>query len=204
MQETEVIKGELSKTRASALMIVGLISFLISLMVFFYLGSQFGPHSIGEWIEGLFLGWIDGFFFSFVCLVCLALLVAGIIYYVASHKVSITVTDKRVYGTALWKKRVDLPLDAISAVSTSFFKGISVASSSGAIKFVNIENNEEVHKEISKLLIDRQGQAKENVNNNNNRIESNAEEIGKYKELLDNGIITQEEFEIKKKQLLGL
>ncbi len=33
---------------------------------------------------------------------------------------------------------------------------------------------------------------------------SSADEIKKYKELLDSGIITQEEFELKKKQLLGL
>ena len=33
---------------------------------------------------------------------------------------------------------------------------------------------------------------------------SNADEIKKYKELLDMGVITQEEFDAKKKQLLGL
>lgn len=33
---------------------------------------------------------------------------------------------------------------------------------------------------------------------------SNAEEIGKYSELLEKGIISQEEFDTKKKQLLGL
>ena len=33
---------------------------------------------------------------------------------------------------------------------------------------------------------------------------SNADELKKYKDLLDNGVITQEEFEAKKKQLLGL
>lgn len=33
---------------------------------------------------------------------------------------------------------------------------------------------------------------------------SSADEIKKYKELLDSGIITQEEFDLKKKQLLGL
>lgn len=33
---------------------------------------------------------------------------------------------------------------------------------------------------------------------------SEAEELGKYKELLDGGVITQEEFDQKKKQLLGL
>lgn len=33
---------------------------------------------------------------------------------------------------------------------------------------------------------------------------SNADELGKYKDLLDKGVITQEEFDMKKKQLLGL
>ena len=34
--------------------------------------------------------------------------------------------------------------------------------------------------------------------------ESNADELKKYKDLLDQGVITQEEFDAKKKQLLGL
>ncbi len=33
---------------------------------------------------------------------------------------------------------------------------------------------------------------------------SQADELKKFKDLLDNGIITQEEFDQKKKQLLGL
>lgn len=41
------------------------------------------------------------------------------------------------------------------------------------------------------------------TNNNSTQI-SSADEILKYKNLLDSGIITQEEFEAKKKQLLGL
>ena len=39
---------------------------------------------------------------------------------------------------------------------------------------------------------------------NNQQTVSSADEIKKYKELLDSGIITQEEFDAKKKQLLGL
>ena len=33
---------------------------------------------------------------------------------------------------------------------------------------------------------------------------SNLDELKKYKELLDSGVISQEEFDAKKKQLLGL
>lgn len=39
---------------------------------------------------------------------------------------------------------------------------------------------------------------------NNNQSVSNADELKKYKDLLDSGVITQEEFNAKKKQLLGL
>ena len=44
----------------------------------------------------------------------------------------------------------------------------------------------------------------ENANNSSNNSLSPADEIKKYKELLDSGAITQEEFDAKKKQLLGL
>ena len=40
------------------------------------------------------------------------------------------------------------------------------------------------------------------VENNSNI--SAADEIKKFKELLDSGVISQEEFDVKKKQLLGL
>ena len=70
-----------------------------------------------------------------------------------------------------------------------------------------IKNRDEIHRCVSNLLIERQSKpvsapvaipvVKEVPVNN-------VEEIKKYKELLDMGIITQEEFDAKKKQLLGL
>ena len=42
------------------------------------------------------------------------------------------------------------------------------------------------------------------TNINNNTIQNNANELKAYKELLDSGAITQEEYETKKKQLLNL
>ena len=133
-------------------------------------------------------------------------IIVGIIFYFAVSKVSITVTDKRVYGTATWGKRVDLPFDSISAVAIAMFNTIAVATSSGSIKFSCIENYDEVHKEISKLLVNRQ---KEKTNTviveKETKIGNDtASELKKFNELLKEGIITQEEFDAKKKQLLGL
>ena len=70
---------------------------------------------------------------------------------------------------------------------------------------MGIQNNMEIHKTISNLLLERQNMpvysapiAKQGIP------QSNADELKKFKELLDSGVITQEEFDAKKKQLLGL
>lgn len=124
----------------------------------------------------------------------------------AIAKMEINVTDKRVYGKARFGKRVDLPLDSISAVATGILKGISVASSSGKIHFTGISNNKEIHEAISNLLIERQGKEKPVATTTIKQEipQSKADELKKFKELLDSGVITQEEFDAKKKQLLGL
>lgn len=115
---------------------------------------------------------------------------------------SMTVTDKRIYGRTSWGKQVDLPIDAVSAIATNSFKGIAVATSSGKISFNFVKNGEEIYSAINQLIIDRQ--AKKSTKDSANLNTSDADEIKKYKELLDNGVITQEEFDAKKKELLGL
>ena len=95
---------------------------------------------------------------------------------------------------------------SISAVSTAMFNSIAVATSSGSIKFSCIENYEDVHKEISKLLIDRQNAGKSTIIVEKETVADKdiAAELKKYNELLKEGIITQDEFDAKKKQLLEL
>ena len=116
------------------------------------------------------------------------------------------VTDKRVYGQAAFGKRVDLPVDSVSAIGSKWPKGIAVATSSGKIAFLMIKNRDEIHKCVSDLLIERQSKptAVAAPVVKQEAPMSNIEELKKYKELLDMGIITQEEFDAKKKQLLGL
>lgn len=66
---------------------------------------------------------------------------------------------------------------------------------------IGIDSREKANKiiiDIEKALHTAKAE-KENKN-----APSSADEIKKYKELLDNGVITQEEFDAKKKQLLGL
>ena len=76
---------------------------------------------------------------------------------------------------------------------------------SGRIVFSMIKNRDEIHTVISNLLIQRQNQSQTPITTIKQEIPlSNADEIKKYKDLLDSGVITQEEFDAKKKQLLGL
>ncbi len=132
--------------------------------------------------------------------------ILGYIIYLRWSKVELVVTDKRVYGNDALGKRVDLPLDSITAIATSMFSGLAVTTASGAIKFVMIKNRDEIHAEISKLLVGRQetGKVVSETIVKQEISQSNADELKKFKDLLDSGVITQEEFDAKKKQLLGL
>ena len=122
----------------------------------------------------------------------------------ASKKVSITVSEYRVYGTygLLAPTEFELPIDSINSIdSYNNSNGFAIRTSSRAIAFADMENGKEIIKAISNLISDRKkGSNVVNVSSS----QSNADELKKYKDLLDSGIITQEEFDAKKKQLLGL
>ena len=143
---------------------------------------------------------LEGFLFS------LPVLIAAVVFVitcVACSKCEITATDKRVYGKTLFGKRVDLPMDSISAVGTSIFYGFDVGTSSGKIKFKLIKNKDEIHEIISNLLMKRQQMKNTGLQEKTSAI-SATEELKNYKDLLDSGVITQEEFDAKKKQLLNM
>lgn len=146
-------------------------------------GSNDGCTTFGDW----FLGYI------FILIVLLMVLNLSLL------KSTMIVTDKRIYGTTYFGKRVDIPLDSVSAIAVKYHHVVSASSSSGKISFALIENSDEIHKCISDLLIARQAQKQAPMMQSM----TNADELKKYKELLDNGVITLEEFDRKKKQLLG-
>ena len=131
--------------------------------------------------------------------------IIGFLIYLWLHSYEMVVSNKRIYGRVAWGKRVDLPLDSVSATATiSLLKGISVSTSSGKISFLIIKNAEEIYKTINNLLIERQSEKKTaNIQTTELKTDS-ADELKKFKGLLDSGVITQEEFDAKKKQLLGL
>lgn len=207
MEEKIVIKGKQASVKLISLIIllIGVVAFAVvwsnATSSGFYAERISRAKENGNWSYVL-LSMVP--YFGAMTILPFAV-IAGL-FYAWSSKTALTVTDKRVYGKAAFGKRVDLPLDMISAVGTGMFKSIAVTTSSGAIKFAMMANNDDIHTAISKLLMERQNTSKKSSETivKQEIQQSSAEELKKYKELLDSGIISQEEFDAKKKQLLGV
>lgn len=126
----------------------------------------------------------------------LGLLIVGGFPFILILKTTLVVTDQRIYGITWFGHRVDIPIDSVSSVGIGWLSSIAVVSVLGKTRFFGIANTEEVHQTIIELLQGRSATA--NVG------QDNTAQLKALKELLDSGVITQEEFEAKKKQLLEL
>ena len=194
MNEKKIIDGTRNRALSAVILIPSIVLLLSALVFILRLVTEGSPWPYVWYTDPKFR-------------TAIGLFVASALFFLPFCILSrsqITVTDKRVFGRTAFGKRVDLPIDMISSVGTSFFGGVNVATSSGSVKFDLIENNSEVHAEISKLLLERQGNASATTVIKQEIPQSNADELKKYKDLLDASVISQSEFEAKKKQLLGL
>jgi hypothetical protein len=127
------------------------------------------------------------------------------------------ITDKRISGWSilqLW--RTDLPLDMIQSVSLIGFTGISVRTAGGRIVLFLIRNRRALHNAICELLIQRNtppAPAEVSEPLQESPAECNEEpvietdikqQLLSLKELLDLQVITQEDYDTKKNQILDL
>ena len=95
-------------------------------------------------------------------------------------------------------------MNDVSSYSTEeHLSTIAVATSSGITKFVLIKNYKEMGKVLAELINKKQKNT-ESTATVSQAPKDSLDELVKLKSLLDAGIITQEEFDAKKKQLLGL
>ena len=136
------------------------------------------------------------------------LFLGGILWFIywAHSKCEISITEKNVKGKTLFGKEVVLPLYMVSAYSTrKFLSTIAVATSSGITKFTLIENYAEIGNILSQKINERQENTTQQTTVSAPAAQPSAmDDLKKLKDLLDAGIITPEEFDAKKKQLLGL
>lgn len=215
MDEKILIKSEVNKKLKKILQwgpvilfgIAALISIFLSLRKKVEVYSRYSgtrTRKYIRWTRIFDFGEDTGLFILFVlgCLALLGSIILGIIYLV-NRKCELQVTENNVKGKTLFGKEVVLPLYMVSAYSTrKFLSVVCVATASGITKFSLIEN----YKEIGEVLAQQINQRQRNTETYSKKsTESNSmDDLLKLKSLLDSGIITQEEFDAKKKQLLGL
>lgn len=150
MEEKVIVKGLMEEKVLKNILRLG-IFFSIGVVVIYYLGFELLDFKIGNAAARA----LSNFMLPLMCITTPIGIILIILFFYMS-KMDITITDKRVYGIAAFGKRVDLPVDSISSVGTSWLKGIDVSSPSGTIRFKLIKNQETIHNAISNLLIERQ------------------------------------------------
>ena len=147
---------------------------------------------------------------AFFIIACAAFVIGLpiLIMFFAISKCELEITDKSAKGKTFFGKEVVLPMYMISTYSTrKFLSTISVATSSGITKFALIKNYIEIGNVLSQKINERQDNTLSGsvASTSTPTSQSSAmDDLKKLKDLFDAGIITQEEFDAKKKQLLGL
>lgn len=204
MKEQVLIKSERSNVKT------GTIITAITLSILFVGIFIMRVIQITNWNNDPYMHWhtsyIDDPYILFGIIGTIAVWIIAVIFINAFSKTELYITNSRVYGITIFNKRIDLPIDAITAVGTGIFNTISISTASGVIKFSYLKNRDNIHQCINDLVISRQKKENNNPTTQTTIKQeiplSNADELKKYKELLDMGVITQEEFNAKKNQLL--
>lgn len=86
----------------------------------------------------------------FSIFICISILFTLIYYYIISTE--IVITDKVINGKTIFNKSFSISIDKISSISTMFFKGIIIETTSSKHIFFLIKNNKEIVDKISNLL----------------------------------------------------
>ena len=134
----------------------------------------------------------------------LTLVYGGILHFIVflCHKNnSLTLSTYRIVGTYRKNQSINIPLDSITSVSTTSLGGIIITCAGNNYKISFLKNQNEFCKKLNELLAQRTF-----ANSNNSKIiDSDVyKELTSLKELLNSGVITQDEFDTKKKKLLEL
>lgn len=209
ISENVIIKGVPQKNKtASRILYAGIILFATSffLAVLGFFEWMWGDDFLEFYFDYFFS---DYYYYGYVLLIGVVSIIVALIIKASTEKCEIIVTDKHVYGQTANGRKVDIPLNQITYIKSCSFHGVSVKASSGVNKFYLLENHEEVMKAISFLLINpktTQLSAAPVIESESARANDDSEiaRLKQAKELLDSGIITEEEFNAKKKLIMGI
>lgn len=133
------------------------------------------------------------------------ILLADTLWYVGETKKTMIVETIRITCRKGRKTKKEFLVKDIKTVESIAIKGLLLRGDGFKYRTRFLENRDELKTRIVELLsaslAERETAAPEMTGDT---ALGAADELRKYKELLDTGVITQEEFDAKKKQLLGL
>lgn len=165
--------------------------------------AGYGNHIVLTWLSyGTFSQYYFGEGLPFVIVLVILAAVIGVAsaLYLMDKKTELIIQKNAIIGKMSNGKTVQFLLRDIKSVETTKTQGLKITGAGIKYEIHLIENGEELKSTIMGMLA--------NVSKEKTVVAtapvSDAKSIKEYKELLDSGIITQEEFEAKKKQLLGL
>ncbi len=161
--------------------------------------------------------------FKYVIYVGLPILCIAVIVYYCFGKSEIIVTERCIYGKGLFGLQADILWSEIVAVSTSSLLGGVYIHTNGnkTVRFMALRNRTNMYNYINKIHRERQEvnlnpgyetkhqetapvTRNETEQQNRTAAKDDFDKLRQYKKLLDDGIITEEEFNAKKKQILGV
>lgn len=217
-----IIKGIFEKNKiAQIMLIVSIVAFICALLFsyfafnnlekYFYLGYGYG----GTWhycvgYDNDFMTYFTGEFFSVRLLYGYILIISIIVFIIAlimkktTEGGELTVTESRAYGKVGGGAAVDIPINQITRIAP-LPNGAEIFTIVGGNKFPLLKNKNDVLNAIQFLLssIHRgASQTETNISATANYSEAGA--LKQLKELLDSGVISQEDYNAKKKKILGL
>lgn len=159
-----------------------------------YSGSYYLKYT--NFIEYYFNEWIG---LPLMVIILFCILLSLTIFIKLDKKSEIVITDNVITFKNMFGRTSQALLKDITSVNIIMFDGLKIIGNGFKHKIILIENNVVLEDKIMKLL--RGIKSNERLNREEKDFSI---EIKKYKELLDSGVITQEEFEKKKKELLNL
>lgn len=167
--------------------------------------DRYSSYSIADWFK--YANFVEYYFYYYwsqiIPIICYIIVLLSIVYTLLikrEEEKELVVYEDSVLCRISSKKSKQLVFDDINNVD--FGKStLKLVGAGIKFKISNLTNAEEIK---SAIIEKKKSMQKVEETVTKNAPVSNAEELKKYKELLDSGVITQEEFDAKKKQLLGL
>ena len=215
MNQNILIKGEPQKSKSALVVtIIGVLIILASFYVAIYVYLKGYPRYVWDipyrriYYHSFVNFYIESFFvyncYGWMLIIGALIVIVGIIMKLCTEKCELTVTDEAVFGKRIFRKKVYIPLNEITSNKKCWYlSGVLISSITGVSIFPCFKNRNDIIKVLTPLLTQTQQNSPQTITT----INKNSDESKRLKDLkvlLDDGVITQEEFELKKKQILNL